>query len=81
MAKIILWGGLKGFTDGKTEFESEAKTVRELLTELEKAYPAMKPRLDSGVSFAIDGAIYRDNWFAEITPDSTVHVLPLLAGG
>ena len=81
MAKIILWGGLKSFTNGKTEFESEAKTVRELLKELEDTYPSMKPRLEAGVSVAIDGHIFRDSWFAEIKPESTVHVLPLLAGG
>lgn len=81
MARIILWGGLKALANGETEFDSEAKNVRALLDELGETHPGMKQRLDKGVSVAIDGEIFRNNWFAKIKPDSTVHVLPLLTGG
>ncbi len=81
MARIILWGGLKALANGANELDSDAKNVRALLDELVELYPGLKPRLNKGVSVAIDGEIFRDNWFAEIKPDSTVHVLPLLAGG
>ena len=81
MAKVILWGGLKSLAGGKTDFDTDAVNVRALLDELSLEYPALKPRLEKGVSFAIDGMIYRDSWFAKIKPDSTVYILPYLTGG
>ncbi len=81
MARIILWGGLTPLAGGQTEFDSDAKNVRALLDELGESHPALKPRLDKGVSVSIDGMIFRNSWFAEIKPDSVVHVLPHLAGG
>lgn len=81
MAKVILWGGLTALTGGVSELDSEARNVRQLLDELGERFPALEPRLETGVSVAIDGAIFRNSWFEEIKPESVVHVLPYLAGG
>ncbi|MBT6825521.1 MAG: MoaD/ThiS family protein, partial [Rhodospirillales bacterium] len=58
-----------------------AKNIRQLLVNLEKHYPEMKPHLDKGVAVSVDGTIYRDNWFQSIQPDSEVYLVPRLAGG
>ena len=81
MAKVVLWGSLKQAAGGQTEIEMDAKNVREVLDTLAERYPKLKPQLDRGVSVSIDGVMFRDAWFAPITPDSEVYVLPRMAGG
>jgi len=81
MVDVVLWGSLKSAAGGKTKVEIEAANIRQLLTRLVEAYPALKPQLDRGVSVSIDGRIYRDAWFQPIPPRGEVYILPRLAGG
>lgn len=81
MAKVVLWGSLKVLAGGETTCEVEAATIREMLDALTARHPKLAPVLASGVAVAIDGQIYRDDWFQPIGPDSEVYVLPHMAGG
>jgi sulfur-carrier protein len=81
MARVKLWGSLAAAIDDQTEVEVEAGTLRELLDALARDYPALRPQLERGVSIAIDGVIYNDNWFTPIQPDSEVVLLARLKGG
>lgn len=81
MARVVLNGNLKQFSDGQSEFELDAKNVRQLFAELAVRYPALAPHLEEGIAVAIDGEIFQDAWFATIGPDSEVHVIPKIAGG
>ena len=81
MARVILWGSLKPLAGGRTEFDIEAASIRDVLVRLGEDHPGLKPRLDQGVSVSVDGVIYREAWFAPVGPDSEVHILPRLAGG
>lgn len=81
MVKVAVWGSLRSLTGGKAEVEVEAATTRELLSQLSEKYPALKPRIERGVSLAIDGTIYKEAWFTPIRPDSEVVLLPLMTGG
>jgi hypothetical protein len=81
MVDVVLWGSLKSVAGGKARIEVEAANIRQLLTRLGEAHPALKPHLDRGVSVSIDGRIYRDAWFQPIPPGSEVYILPRLAGG
>ena len=81
MVSVTLQGGLKAAAGGKTEFELEAKNIRELVDALEQAAPQLKPVLARGVAVSIDGRIYRDSWFQPIKPDSEVFVFTRMAGG
>lgn len=81
MAKIVLWGALTHATEGQAELELDVANVQQLLLRLGKDYPALKPQLNKGVSVAIDGQIFRDDWFAPIPAGAEVFVLPKLAGG
>jgi len=81
MVKVAIWGSLQSATGGLATVEVEAKTTRELLTQLAQAYPGLKPQIDRGVSVAIDGEIYRDAWFTPIRPDSEVILMPYMVGG
>lgn len=76
-----LWGSLADFADGNREVEIAATNLRELLDGLSKAYPALQPQLDRGVSVAIDGRIYNDTWATPICETSEVVLLSRLVGG
>ena len=81
MVRVTLAGPLQAAAGGKSEFELDAATIRELLTRLGEDHPKLKPVLDGGVTVAINGELYRRAWFQPIPPDSEVHILPRMAGG
>ncbi len=81
MVEVVLWGSLKALAGGEATCEIEASTVREMLDALADQHPKLGPVLSHGVAVAIDGQIYRDDWFQPIKPDSEVYVLPRMAGG
>lgn len=81
MVKVRLWGSLAAAAEDQIEVEIEAYTLRELLDGLATKYPALRPQLDRGVSVAIDGRVYNDDWFTPIKEDSEVVLLARLKGG
>ena len=81
MARVVLNGNLKQFSDGQAEFDLDVKDVRQLLAELGARHPALAPHLEEGIAVAIDGEIFQDALFAAIGPESEVHVIPRIAGG
>jgi len=81
MVQVRIWGSLAAATEGQTEVEIKAGTLRELLDGLAEKYPGLRPQLKRGVSVAIDGRIYNDSWFQPIQPDSEVVLLARLKGG
>jgi len=81
VVQVKIWGSLASATDDQTEVEIEAETLRGLLDGLAERYPAIRPQLERGISVAIDGVIYNDDWFKRIEPDSEVVLLARLRGG
>ena len=81
MVKVVVWGSLKPHTGGRAEIQLDAVNVRDLMDKLGKEFPGLKPQLDRGVSFAIDGTIFRDGWLQPLKPDSEVFLLPRMTGG
>ena len=81
MARVVLSGTLKQLAGGASEFEVDARDVRQLLRVLSERYPELAPHLETGYAIAIDGEIFQDAWFAPIRPDSEVHLVPAIRGG
>ena len=83
MARIILTDSLsKRFTDGNSDFEIVAPSVRSLIRELDNRYPGLGTQISDGtLSVAIDGDIYQDAFLEELHPDSEVAFLPKIGGG
>lgn len=81
VARVVLNGNLKQFSDGKHEFDLDVNNVRQLFAQLGARYPELAPHLEEGIAVAIDGEIFQDAWFAAIGPDSEVHVIPKIGGG
>lgn len=81
MVQVTLSGTFQQVAGGISTLEIEAKNIRQLLNGLEKQCPELKPLLANGIAVAIDGTIYRDDWFQPIPADSEVFIIPRLAGG
>lgn len=83
MARIILTDSLsKQFTDGNSDFEIVAPSVRSLIRELDNRFPGLGTQISDGtLSVAIDGDIYQDAFLEELHPDSEVAFLPKIGGG
>ena len=81
MVRVLLGGTLKNAAGGESEFELDAKNIRQMLRQLGERCPKLEPVLERGVAVAIDGQIYRGAWFQAIPPDSEVVILPRMGGG
>ena len=81
MARIVLTGNLRLYTEGVTELELESGSIRSLLRELRRRYPDFPEDIEDELAISIDGVLLQDDWFAKIEPDSEVHLLPRIAGG
>lgn len=81
MIQVRLWGSLLSLTDGQETVEVEARTLGGVLRELVRIHPALKPQIDRGVSFAVDGTIIRDDWLHPVAPDQEVFLIPYMTGG
>ena len=81
MVRVKLWGSLRSLVGGQEFVEVEASNFKQLLDQLEQQHPALKPQIKRGVSFALDGVIYRDAWFTPISDDNEIVLLPYMVGG
>ena len=79
--KVYLWSSLKKFTNDQDKLTLEAKNIGELIVILEKDFPGLKPFLDSGISFAINGELSNPN-SNELLPDGAeIYLMQKLKGG
>jgi len=81
MARIVLSGNLRLYTEGVTELELESGSIRSLIRELRRRYPDIPEDIEDELAISIDGVLHQDDWFAQIGPDSEVHLLPRISGG
>ena len=78
---------MQSLTDGKHEVEVEGATVRQIINNLEVAFPGMKERLlDQGqmkpnISVAVDGEVTPLGMLEKVGENSEVHFLPAIGGG
>ena len=81
MVKVRIWGSLRSATNNKEFVVVEAENFKQLLDNLSKKYPKLKPQISRGVSVSIDGLIYKNSWFAPIKQNSEVVLMPYMVGG
>ncbi len=72
---------LHPFTDGLSEFDVEADTVRRLITALDRRFPGLGDHIDRRMAIAIDGEIYQDPGAVPLTAASEVYLIPRIGGG
>jgi molybdopterin converting factor small subunit len=83
LPKVIIasGGSCHQFTGGKTEFDVQATTFRQLVRELERDYPGLGNQVEEGMAVAIDGEIYQDAYHVELKPGSEIVLIPKIGGG
>jgi molybdopterin converting factor small subunit len=83
LPKVIIasGGSCHQFTGGKTEFEVQATTFRQLVRELEQKYPGLGSQVEEGMAVAIDGEIFQDAYHVELKPGSEIVLIPKIGGG
>ena len=83
MPKVIIasGGSCHQFTGGKTEFELEATTFRQLVRELDQKYPGLGSHVEEAMAVAIDGEIFQDAYQVELKPGSEIVLIPKIGGG
>jgi molybdopterin converting factor small subunit len=83
LPKVIIasGGSCHQFTGGKTEFDVQATTFRQLVRELEQKYPGLGAQVEEGMAVAIDGEIFQDAYQVELKPGSEIVLIPKIGGG
>ncbi len=78
---------MQKFTRGQSQVRVEGATVRQVIENLEAAFPGIKERLceedriKPEIAVAVDGEITTEGMRRKVEPDSEVTFLPAIAGG
>jgi molybdopterin converting factor small subunit len=78
---IASGGSCHQFTGGKTEFDVQATTFRQLVRELEQKFPGLGSQVEESMAVAIDGEIFQDAYHVELKPGSEIVLIPKIGGG
>jgi molybdopterin converting factor small subunit len=83
LPKVILasGGSCHRYTGGKTEFDVEAKTFRQLVLELERKFPGLGNQVEECMAVAVDGEIFQDAYGVELKSSSEIVLIPKIGGG
>jgi len=81
-ARIVLSSGFsRKYTGGVREFAVEAKTLRDVIKEMDRRYPGLGEHLEEETTVAIDGEIHEVAYFQPIRQGCEVFFIPKLEGG
>ena len=87
MATVFIPSLMQKLSDGKSRVEIEGSSVRQIVNNLDAAYPGFKDRLaedgriKGNISVAIDGEITPLGMLEKVSENSEVHFLPAIGGG
>lgn len=81
MARVHFNTPLQRFTGGVAEIEVDARTVKSLITELDRRFPGIAEPLSSGTAVAIDGEIIVHATYERLPEGAEVHFMTAPSGG
>jgi sulfur-carrier protein len=87
MATVFVPSLMRDLTAGAARVEVAGRTVRQVIENLEAAYPGMRSRLLEGdrlrpaIGVAVDGVVTRLGLRQPVEDASEVHFLPAVSGG
>jgi molybdopterin synthase sulfur carrier subunit len=87
MAIVYIPTQLRTLTGGVECVEVSGTSLRQVIAELEAAYPGLGTRLcqnealSPALAVSIDGAFTNRGLLAKVGPDSEIHFLPAIGGG
>ena len=81
-ARIVLSSGFsRKYTGGVREFAVEAKTLRDVIKEMDRRYPGLGEHLEEETTVAIDGEIHEVGYYQPVRPGCEIFFIPKLEGG
>ena len=81
-ARVVLSSGFsRRYTGGAREFAVEAKTLRDVIKEMDRRFPGLGEHLEEETTVAIDGEIHDVAYFQPIRQGCEVFFIPKLEGG
>ena len=87
MAKVWIPALMRDLTNGQTIVTVRGSTVRQVIDNLEAAYPGIRSRLlkgdalKPGIGVAIDGEMARYGLTEKVKANAELHFLPAVSGG
>jgi molybdopterin synthase sulfur carrier subunit len=87
MAMVFIPALMRPVAGGKDRVEIEGKTLREIVDNLEKAYPGMKAllvadgQIQDGIALAVNGEPSEIGLMMEVPEGGEVQIMPAIAGG
>ncbi len=87
MATVWVPSLMRDLTEGRQTVEVTGSTVRQVVRNLEVAFPGIRERLCAGedlaphINVAVDGIVTRMGMLERVEPESEVHFLPAVSGG
>ncbi|MCM0034560.1 MAG: hypothetical protein NBV66_02095 [Burkholderiaceae bacterium] len=80
--RVMLTGGFsRRYTEGIREFEIEARTVRGVISAMDRLYPGLGEHLEEETSLAVNGVIHEVVYTQIIPADAEVFFIPRIEGG
>ena len=81
MVRVEFSGDLQSFTQGVEELELPATNIRELLNQLEHAFPGLSSKITEEMAIAVDGVIYQDTLVHPLKEGCHVYFIPKIGAG
>ena len=87
MATVYIPSLMRNLTQGQDTVEVPGSTIRQIIDNLDKAYPGIKERLveddqiKPSISVAIDGEVTSLGMLGKVEENSEVYFLPAIGGG
>jgi len=87
MAMVFIPALMRPVAGGKDRVEIEGRTLREIVDNLEKAYPGMKAllvadgQIQDGIALAVNGEPSEVGLMMEVPEGGEVQIMPAIAGG
>jgi sulfur-carrier protein len=88
MPTVWIPGLMRDLTGGKASVRVDGATVREVIENLDRAYPGARERLcepdgrlQSFIAIAVDGEEAAEGLRTKVRPESEIHIVPAIAGG
>jgi molybdopterin synthase sulfur carrier subunit len=84
---VFLPPNLRPLAGGRESVEVEGRTLREVIANLDAAYPGVRERLTAGdqlkpgLAVSIGGSVASLGIRAPVPPQAEVHFLPAIGGG
>ncbi len=78
---------MQSLTDGQEQIRVEGETLREVVANLEKAYPGVKDRvceedrIRPGLAVSVDGVVTNEGMRQKVDPESEIHFVTAISGG